>query len=61
MKDIELAKLFELNRNTITNWKTAKIKGRRLLYEIIKGLPKDYIDSVKKKLEEEEKLKNSLK
>ena len=38
-----------------------KIKGRRLLYEIIKGLPKDYIDSVKKKLKEEEKLKNSLK
>ena len=61
MKDSELSKLFELNRTTLYNWKTAKIKGRRFLYEVVKNLPDEYIESVKKKLEEEEKLKDSLK
>lgn len=61
MKDIEISKLFNLNINTVYNWRKGKDKGRKLLYEIIKNLPNEYIESVKKKIEEEEKLKESLK
>lgn len=61
MRDIEISKLFNLNINTVYNWKKGSDKGRKLLYEIVKNLPNDYIEGVKKKLEEEEKLKQSLK
>ncbi len=58
MKDIQISKLFNLNINTVYNWRKGNDKGRKLLYAIIKDLPSEYIESVKKKLEEEEKLKN---
>jgi len=61
LRDIEISKLFNLNINTVYNWKKGSDKGRKLLYEIVKNLPNDYIEGVKKKLEEEEKLKQSLK
>ena len=60
MRDIEISKLFNLNINTVYNWKKGSDKGRKLLYEIVKNLPSEYIEGVKKKLEEEEKLKESL-
>ena len=60
MKIQEIIKEFDLSEGTVHNWKKSK-KGRKILYEVLKAIPNEFVEGVKKKLEEEEKLKNSLK
>jgi len=61
--DRDIKKIFELGHTTIYEWKKEKKnkKGRKILYEVLKALPIEFVEGVKKKLEEEEKLKESLK
>jgi len=60
--DKNIKEFFDLGHTTLYEWKkNKKGDGRKLLYEVLKSLPNDYIEGIKKKLEEEEKLKQSLK
>jgi len=60
LQDKELNKIIGIPLRTLNDWKKSE-NYRRVLYEVLKGLPSKYLESVKKKLEEEDKLKNSLK
>ncbi len=60
MKIQEIIKEFDLSEGTVHNWKKSK-KGRKFLYEVLKRLPSEFIIDVKKQIENEEKLKESLK
>ena len=57
----ELHKYFDIDLSTLHRWDKKDKKGRKLLYEVLKALPIDFVDGIKKKIEEEEKLKESLK
>jgi len=61
MTNSEMNKKIGIPNSTLTGWKNSKDNYKELLYEVLKALPSDFVEGVKKKLEEEEKLKNSLK
>ena len=60
MQDKELNNIIGIPLRTLNDWKKSQ-NYRKIMYEVLKGLPQDYIESVKKKLEEEDKLKDSFK
>ncbi len=57
----EMSENFNVTTRTLINWDKGSDKGRKLLYEVLKRLPNEFIKDVKKQLENEEKLKDSLK
>ncbi len=57
----ELHKYFDIDLSTLHRWDKKEKSGRKLLYEVLKAIPNGFVESVKKKIEEEEKLKDSLK
>ena len=59
MKIQEIIKAFSVSEKTVHNWKNSNT-GRKLLYKVLKRLPNDFVEETKK-LEDEEKLKDSLK
>ncbi len=62
MIDKNIKAFFELGHTTLYEWKKEKKgDGRKLLYEVLKSLPIEYIEKIKNRIEEEEKLKESLK
>jgi hypothetical protein len=61
MKNIEISQIFNIDKSTLYYWSKDNKKGRKILYEVLKALPIEFVEGVKKKLEDEEKLKESLK
>ena len=61
MTNSEINKKLGVPNSTLTGWKNAKDNYKKVLYEVLKALPVEFVEGVKKKLEEEEKLKESLK
>jgi hypothetical protein len=57
----ELNRYFDIDLSTLHRWDKNDKSGRKLLYEVLKALPIEFVEGVKKKLEDEEKLKESLK
>ncbi len=51
---------FGITRKTFDNWENSKEK-RKILFEVLKSLPIEYVKKIKNRVEEEEKLKESLK
>jgi len=51
---------FGVTRKTLDNWENSKEK-RKILYEVLKSLPIEYVEKIKKRVQEEEELKESLK
>ena len=52
---------FGFDRKTLNNWENGIKEKRKLLYEVLKRLPDDFVKDVKQQIENEEKLKESLK
>ncbi len=57
----ELHKYFDIDLSTLHRWDKKEKKGRKLLYEVLQALPLEFVEGIKKKIEDEEKLKESLK
>jgi formate dehydrogenase maturation protein FdhE len=55
MKDVEIFKNIGIPLQTLQLWKKSD-NYRKLLYELVKELPKDYINQVKEKIENENKI-----
>ena len=51
---------FGFDRKTLNNWENGAKEKRKLLYEVLKRLPLNFIVDVKKHIENEEKLKENL-
>ena len=61
MTNSEINKKIGVPNSTLTGWKNSKDNYKIFLYEVLKAIPSEFIEGVKKKLEEEKKLKESLK
>ncbi len=62
MDNKEILELIGLNRQTLWNWQNNKSgKDKKLLYEILKFIPTEFVKKVKKHIKNEEELKESLK
>ncbi len=60
MNKKEMIDNFGFNRKTLNNWENGIKEKRRLLYEVLKRLPSEFIIDVKKHIENEDKLKDSF-
>ena len=61
MDNKEILEFIGLNRQTLWNWQNNKSgKDKKLLYEILKFMPIEFVKKVKKHIENEEKLKENL-
>lgn len=55
MKDIEIKNNFNLGHTTLHEWKNSqKGEGRKLLYETLKAIPIEFVESVKEQMDEQE-------
>ena len=43
---------FGFDRKTLNNWESGEKPQRKLLYEVLKSLPLEYVENVKKQQEE---------
>ena len=59
MKDTEIFKIIGIPVQTLQMWKKSG-NYREFLYALLKSLPKEYIESVRKKVAEEKKEKESF-
>jgi hypothetical protein len=59
MKDIEIHQAIGIPLQTLQNWKSSN-NYRKLLYELVKGMPKEYIKEVKNKMESDERIGESF-
>jgi len=59
MKDIEIHQTIGVPLQTLQNWKSSH-NYRKLLYELVKGMPKEYIKEVKNKIESENRIGESF-
>jgi hypothetical protein len=57
----DLSKYFNIDLSTLHRWDKKDKNGRKLLYEVLKALPIEFVEKIKNRIEEEEKLKESLK
>jgi len=61
MNKKEMIDNFGFDRKTLNNWENGIKEKRKVLYKVLKSLPVEYVEKVQKLIEEEEKLKESLK
>jgi hypothetical protein len=61
MKNNEISQIFNVDKSTLYYWSKDNKKGRKILYEVLKSLPIEFVEKIKNRIEEEEKLKESLK
>ena len=61
MKNTEISQIFNIDKSTLYHWSKDNKKGRKILLEVLKSLPIEYIEKIKNRIEEEDKLKESLK
>ena len=61
MTNSEINKKMGIPYSTLTGWKNSENNYKKVLYEVLKVLPVEFVEGVKKRLEEEDKLKESLK
>jgi hypothetical protein len=61
MNKKEMINNFGFDRKTLNNWENGIKEKRKLLYEVLKRLPSEFVLDVKQQIENEEKLKESLK
>jgi len=59
MKDTEIFKIIGIPVQTLQMWKKSG-NYREFLYALLKSLPKEYIESVRKRIEEEKKEKENF-
>lgn len=57
----EMIDNFGFDRKTLNNWENSKKGKRKLLYEVLKRLPLSFVEETKKQIENEEKIRESLK
>jgi len=50
----EMIEHFGVTRKTLNNWENDKKTKRYMLYKTLEALPVEYVENIKKKLEEEE-------
>jgi formate dehydrogenase maturation protein FdhE len=59
MKDIEIFQNIGVPLQTLQLWKKSD-NYRKLLYELLKNMPKDYIEEIKKRVDQDRKLVNYI-
>ncbi len=57
----EMIELFGITRKTLNNWENDKTSKRYLLYKTLEALPAEYVENIKRQIneQEEEKRKNN--
>ena len=56
-----MIELFGITRKTLNNWENDKTSKRYLLYKTLEALPAEYVENIKRQIneQEEEKRKNN--
>jgi len=57
----EIIDKFGFDRSTLDNWEKGSKEKRKLLYEVLKALPLEFVENIKKQLDEHKKNKELLK
>jgi formate dehydrogenase maturation protein FdhE len=60
MKDIEIFKSLGIPLQTLQNWKNSN-SYRQVLYEVIRELPKDYVEQIKANIESKKRVSENFK
>ncbi len=51
----EIIENFGFTRKTLNNWENDKDSRRYILYKTLEALPAEYVDNIKKQIEEQKK------